>query len=206
MSTNKNTLFNTPFSTTYWKNAKLELHSIKMLILASLFISLQIVISSFFIPVPSLGTIRIYFTFLVISLGSLIYGPILAILVAIVSDTLGYLIHPQGAYFIGYCLTGIVSNLLYALFFYQTKITLMKIFICKLLVNIFANIILNGLWDSILSGANYTALILTRIPKNLILLPFEVIMIYFLFKTMLPLLKQHNLIKEIPFQGKIPFF
>ncbi|MFI3116221.1 MAG: folate family ECF transporter S component [Clostridia bacterium] len=178
----------------YWKKSLTELKSVKVLVIASIFIALKIAISSIYIPIPNIGTQRIYFSFIVTSLGCAIYGPIVGALSGLVGDILGYLIFPQGAFFIGYTITAIVSGFIYGIFFYKTKVTLLNISICKFLINMLLNVVLNGLWDSILIGSNYFALVISRIPKNLIMLPIEIFIMYILFKRVIPILEKRNII------------
>ena len=73
-----------PFSPAYWRRAAGELRSLRMLILAAVFVALEVVISSFFVPVGE--NLRIYFKFLVTALGASIYGPVLALCTGLVGD------------------------------------------------------------------------------------------------------------------------
>lgn len=195
-----------PLTKAYWKSAMSEFKSTKTIVLASVFIALYVALSSIFIQIPlplGLGNQRVYFTFMVVSLGALIYGPIMGMAVGVVSDLLAFLIHPSGAFFIGYTITALVVGFTYGIFFYKTKISILKIIICKFCVNMFVNVPLNGLWDSILAGKGYLALVSVRIPKNLIMLPIEILLIYIVFSRLLPILSKQKIIKECPFENKI---
>lgn len=192
-----------PLSKSYWKSATNELKSVKTLVLASIFIALQIAMTSIYIPVPVMGTQKIFFSFLVVSLGSLIYGPIVGIATGAIADLLGFLIHPQGAYFVGYTITAMVTGFMYGLFFYKTKITITKLIICKFCINMLINVPMNGLWESILMGAEYFALVLARIPKNILMLPIEILLLYIVFGRLIPILKKEKIISYSPFDGKM---
>lgn len=179
---------------TYWKQAGAEVKSTKVLAIAAMFIALRIAISSIYFTVPGFSSSRIYFSYIVVSIGGLIYGPVVGFWSGFVSDTAGYLIHPTGAYFFGYCLTSMVSGLLYGLFLYRKRITLVRLFCCKLTVNIVSNIFLNGLWSSILMGGYLFEVLIARVPKNLIMLPVEVALLYITFSVMLPILKRTHVL------------
>lgn len=194
------------FTKSYWVSAFNELKSLKILVIASLFIALRIVITSFYIPVSVLGTQKIFFSFLIVSIGGLIYGPIVGICTGVIADILGYLIHPQGAFFIGYTITSMVSGLVYGMFFYKTKVTILKLVLCKFCINIFVNVILNAYWDSFFIPNGYVAIVISRIPKNLVMLPIEVFLMYIVFKAMLPICKKEKLIDKDSYDGKIPLF
>lgn len=198
--------FKTPFSAEYWHEAFSELKSIKKLTIAALFIAITLVVRSFFIPIPVLGGQRIYFTFFVKALGTIIYGPILGAITGAMSDYIGAMLFPTGAFFIGYTITSAVSSFLYGIFLYKTKLTITKIFLSKLSVNLIGNVLLNSLWSVILMGNGFWVIALARLPKNLILLPIETFIMYIVFKIMIPIMKQEKVIDYSPIQDKIKWF
>ena len=185
-------LFDTPFSLKYWSCAKMEMKSVKILVLTALFIAMRIAVSSFFIPVGD--NLRIYCSFFVNALGSMIYGPFVALAQGFVSDILGFIIHPSGAFFPGYVLTSMAGSFLYALFFYRTKISVLKIFLCKLSVNVLVNIGMGSLWSAMLYGNGFFYYAAKSIVKNITLLPFEVIVLCLFFRIMMPVLMRSGLI------------
>ena len=199
MSIDDKTLFKTPFTPAYWRCAISEFKSVKVLALAAIFIALRIVISSFFIPLPFLaGNQRIFFSFFVNALGSYIYGPCVALAVGFISDILGFFIAPSGGFFFGYTITAMMGSFIYALFLYRARISILRIILCKFCVNIFVNVCLNGLWDSMLAGKGYIALMAARIPKNLILLPFEIVLLILFLQLMIPIVDKMHLTPPQP--------
>lgn len=199
-------IYKTPFSTSYWQSAGKEMKSVKNLAVVSLLIALEIVISTIYIPLPTYSTQRIYFSFLVVALIGLLYGPVVSFWAALIGDLLGFMIHPQGAFFFGYTITAICGALIFSLFLYRTRITITKILICKLCINLFVNVGMNSLWDSMLLGSGYFPLMIARIPKNLLMLPIEVLMLCTLFTLIIPVLKKEHLITHAPFDKKIKWF
>jgi len=199
--------FRSPFSKGYWQAAAAELKTTRRLILAALFVALTIAVGRIFIPVPipAVGDQRVYFTFLVGSVGCTIYGPVVGVLVGAVADVIGALLFPTGPFFPGYTLTAMIGPLLYGLFFYKARLSVLRIAVCKLLVNVIANIVCNSLWASILGGNDFFLLMITRAPKNLILLPAEVLLMVVFFRAMVPVLRQMRLIEHTPFEGNIPW-
>lgn len=187
-----------------WKEALNELKSTKTLALAAVFVALKIAISAIYFTVPAVSNTRVYFHFLVTSLGGVIYGPVVGFWAGFVGDTAGYLINPTGAYFPGYCITAMVTGLIYGVFFYRRKITVVRIVICRLAVSVVCNIVLNGMWSSILMGGHLLEVIIARTPKNLIMLPIEVVMTYITFRAMLPVLKSRNILSYELLTDKIP--
>ncbi|MFR1717037.1 MAG: hypothetical protein ACLSV6_10690, partial [Butyricicoccus sp.] len=49
----------------------------------------------------------------------------------------------------------------------------------KTCINLFCNICLNTLWLTVTGGKAMSVLLVTRVPKNLILLPIEIVLVYF---------------------------
>ena len=90
-------LFATPFSKIYWRCAFNELKNTRMLVFASLIIALRVAFKLFAIPIgPSLNITTGFF---VNALGSMCYGPVVALISGAISDTIGCILFPQGIYF-----------------------------------------------------------------------------------------------------------
>ena len=96
MSEKNRKLFTTPFSAEYWQLSLKEMKSVKVLVIAALLTALRIAIKSAKIPIgPDL---TVTFGFVVNALGSMIYGPVMAAVTSAVSDILGAVIFPSGAF------------------------------------------------------------------------------------------------------------
>ena len=171
-------------SPAYWKSSWAELKNLKRLVFAALICALGVVIGALFLSVGD--NLRVKFTFLVFSVGSAVYGPVLGLLVGAVSDILGYLLFPSGAFFPGYTLSSMLGCLIYALFLYRKKITVLRIFGAKFLVNYLVNVGLGSLWSQILYGKGYLYYMTTSFIKNTVLLPLEVILMAALFAVLTP--------------------
>ena len=102
---------NSIFSPTYWCSALSEVKKLRQLTFAALICALSIVVGGFFITVGD--NLRIYFTFFITAVGCAVYGPVLGLMVAAVTDTLNYIIFPAGAYFPGYLLSEMAGALIY---------------------------------------------------------------------------------------------
>lgn len=194
-------LFSTPFSLSYWKTASSELKNLRMLAVAALFIGLRIVASAFFIPIGA--NLRIYFSFFVNALGSLIYGPVFALMTGFSADILDFMLHPTGAFFPGYVLSSMAGALVYALFFYRARITVLRVFLCKLSVNLFVNVGLGSLWSAILYEKGFYFYMAKSVVKNLTMLPIEVILLVLFFRMVLPVTQKTGLIPPLATK-KIP--
>lgn len=198
-----NGLFATPFSAAYWKCAAQEFRSLRVLVLTALFVALRIVVASLFIPVSADGSLRVYFSFFVNALGSLIYGPINGLMAGFASDIIGFFLHPTGAFFPGYVLTSMMGSFIYALFFYRARITWVRVALCKLSINLFVNLLMGSLWNMMLYNKGFYYYFAKSLFKNIVMLPLEVVVLVLFFRLMLPILGNSGLTPRQP-SNKIP--
>jgi ECF transporter S component (folate family) len=180
------------FSVAYWKTAAAELRKVNKLTLAALIIALNVVIGSFAIPVAE--NLHISFNFLIVACGSMIYGPLLGILAGAALDLVGYIVHPFGAFFPGYTLSSMLGCFIYGLFLYHSRISVIRIFLAKLIVNFAVNVGLGCLWSQMLFGKGYWFFLINSLIKNSLMLPIETIMLTVLLQTLLPALTRAHLI------------
>ncbi len=195
--------FRTPFFPAYWREAAGEMKKLRILVLAALFVGLDIIIGMFYIPMPYGDNLRIYFNYFTNSMSCMICGPVLAPIFGFVRDILGFLANPSGGFFFGYTLSAMLSSLVYALFFYRARITITRIICCKLLINVCINILLGALWSAILFSKGYYFYLVSSTIKNLMLLPVEVILLVLFYQVTLPVLVKMKLIPDQP-KGRMP--
>lgn len=165
------------------------------LALIAIFLCLDIVISSYFIRIAP--NLRIYFSFIIKMLFACLFPLKFAIVYGFMTDTLGYLLHPSGPYFIGYLLSSIVASMLYALFLYP-KVNLKNIILAKASVNLIVHIGLNSLWTLITysKGRTLIEIIYVSLIKNIILLPIEILVFYFIYKLLKTKINQYRYIQK----------
>ena len=185
-------MYQSTFRPAYWKNALAELRDLRKLIFAALITALSVVIGSLFLTVGE--NLRVKFTFFVFAVGSAVYGPVLGTMVGAASDLLGYLLFPSGAYFPGYTLSAMLQCLIYGLLLYRKRITVVRLFSAKFLVNYLVNVTLGSLWSQILYGKGYLYYLTTSLIKNTVLLPLEVILLAALFALVLPAFSRMGLL------------
>lgn len=165
-------LFKTPFSRAYWKESLKSFRSVRGMVFAALMVAACIVLSHFSVKVTE--SLSISFSFIARALCSLVYGPLGALAFGVVEDTLSFLLNSKGyPYFPGYALTTMLGCFTYALFFYRTKVTVLKIFLAKLLTNV-QNVFLGALWSAMLYSKGYLYYMTTSAVKNLISLPIYI--------------------------------
>ncbi len=182
------------FKKEYWKSALTEFADLRKLAFAALICAVTVALDGLLrIPLVP-GQLEIKLTFFIIALGCSVYGPVYAVLMAVVVDTLSFFLFPTGfAYFPGYMLTEIVVSLFYCLFLYKRKITVTRIFMAKLCANA-THVVLNSLWSAVLMGKAYLYYFWSGLLKNAILLPIEVIIMAALFAAVIPVFTKAKLL------------
>lgn len=164
-----------------FKSSYKSLKDTKVLAGAGLFIALSLILNLY-------GTIRlaptlvISFTFIAAALCSMKYGPVVGGLCGLIADNLKFFLMPNGPYCPLFTINEILAGIIYGIFFYKSKITLTKTFICYGIVVVFLNIILNPLWMTILYGKGFWFYVSQRLATNLILYPIKSVILYFILK------------------------
>ena len=196
-----------PLTPAYWADARAQLKNVRMLTLAGIITAASIVLESF--PIYLLGTsLKIYFSFLVISLGCYVYGPAVGILVGFANDTLGFLISSFGEpYFPGYLITAMLSGLIYGTLLYRQRITVLRLVMVRLVINYGSNVLLGSVWKAMLYGKGYYYYFTTGLVKNTTMLPIEVLLMVLMFQLALPALARSGLRpKEVAVQKRLAWF
>ena len=138
---NKSTaLYDHPFSKAYWKDAAAELKDVRMLVFAALMIALRVALKSLGVPIAA--DLKINVAFFVNAFGAMVFGPVVAIMAAAISDTLGCLLFPSGAYFFPFIFIEIAGSLIFALFFYRARVTATRVILSRFCIDFFVNIVM----------------------------------------------------------------
>lgn len=192
-------LYAGPWKKGYWKEAGEALHNPRILAVAAVLVALEVLLSMFFIPIGG-NALQIYFTFLVVGLSNLVCGPYMALISGCVADILSFFLFQSGSgpFFPGYTLTAMLTAFVYALFFFRAKISVVRIILCKLLINYGINVLLGSIWRTVLYGKGYWFYVGTSFVKNTILLPVEVLVLFLVFQLLLPVLSRWKLVPPQP--------
>lgn len=185
-------LYPHPFSKAYWMQAASEFKKTKVLIFAALMIALRVVLKTISIPIGM--DLRINTAFFINAYGAMVFGPVVAIVAAAISDTLGCLLFPTGIYFFPFIFVEIAGSLIFALFLYRTEITTTKVILSRFCICFFVNIVLNTpimmLYYSMIMGKYYPVFDLPRIAKNLCMFPIESFLLILFLRLVIPQTKR----------------
>ena len=187
-------MYSHPFSSAYWKEAAGELRNLRKVTFAALMIAACVVLGH--VPsVPLFGGAKITWGFLARSVCAMVCGPVLGLVFGFTEDILSFFLTGGGGYpfFPGYTLTTMLGVLIYSLFFYRAKVSVRRIFVAKLLTNV-QNVVLGALWTSILMGKAWVVTATGSAMKNIIMLPFQTVILVALFSALLPVLRRTGLV------------
>lgn len=196
---NKSTaLYATPFSKAYWKDAAAELRDTRMLVFAALMIALRVALKAYGIPIAA--DLKINIAFFVNAFGAMVFGPVVAIVAAAISDTLGCVLFPSGAYFFPFIFIEISGSLIFALFLYRARVTATRVILSRFCIDFFVNIVMNTpimwVYYKMILGKSYVIFQLPRIIKNLALFPLESVLLTLFLTFMIPIAKRFRLVYD----------
>ncbi len=190
------TLYKTPFSTAYWRDALAELRNPRMLIIAAMLIAVRVAMKNLSIPLAP--NLKINTAFVVNALGAMIFGPVVAALGAAISDTLGCMLFPQGVYFFPFIFIEIAGSVIFALFLYRAKLSVTRIVLSRFCIDFFVNIVLNmplmAMYYDMVLGKSYTWMQLPTIAKNLCMFPLEGMILVMFLEVMVPVVYKLRLV------------
>ena len=168
-------VFASPFSRAYWRLSAAEFRNLYSFILAALFAALRIAVKSLSIPVGE--SLYISLDFFVNSVGSMIYGPLMGLLVGAVSDTIGAILFPKGPYFFPFIVVEMLSAFLFGLFLYRQRLSALRIVLSRFAVVVLCNFVVNPLimkwYYTVVVGKDIAFLRWATVIKNLCLFPAE---------------------------------
>lgn len=159
-----------------------ELSKIRTIVVVALLAAISICLDLFKINIYLTPELKISFSYVFLAIGGMLYGPVVASLLGAIMDVCGHFVNPMGPYFLGFTLTAMAGGMIFGIFLYKKKITPVRVFTSKLIINFILNTILNTIFISILYGKYTNVLILPRFIKNIAVLPFEVLLLYFVLK------------------------
>ena len=149
----------------------------RKLIYCALLIALQTALNTL-AAIPLGSTIRITFGYLAVAVNAVLLGPFPAMAGAMIADLIGCVLRPMGPFFPGFTLSAGMGGLIYGMMFYKKDVKLWRILAAKLMIDIIVNVLLNTLWLKILYGNAFFALLPSRLIKNLIQYPVDVLLLY----------------------------
>ncbi len=186
-------LYATPFSPSYWRDAAECMKSLRLLVFAALMIAMTRALS--LIPSIPIAHTKFSVGFIARALCAMVCGPVVGVVFGFAEDILGYAISPSGAFFFGYTISTMAGMLVYGLCFYRARITIFRLFLANLVVNVVVNALMGSLWSTILAGgAGYWGFFTVSLSKNLVTIIPKMILMYIPYQALLPILQRMGVI------------
>ena len=185
-------LYRTPLSSAYWLEANLAMGCLKLLIFAALMVAVTRALS--LIPGIPIWHTKLTWGFLARSVCAMVCGPVLGLAFGFVEDILGFVLQPTGDFFPGYTLSTMAGVLVYALFFFRRRITVLDLVLANLVVNVGVNALMGSVWSTMVRGGAYWGWFVPSLAKNLITILPKAAVLYILFQALVPILQRMDLI------------
>ena len=186
------TLYKTPFSKAYWIQAASELKDTRMLVFAALMVALRVALKV--VKIPIAPTIDINTAFIVNAFGSMVYGPVVSLLGAAVSDTLGAILAPSGPYYFPFIFTEMAGSLIFSLFLYRADVSITRLVLSRFCICFFVNIVMTEpimvRYYELFYTSQYAPFQILRIAKNMVLFPIEAVILALIFRGVIPMFKR----------------
>lgn len=176
----------------YLKASFSALHNTRLLVFAALMIAMARALS--IVPGIPIAHTKLTFGFLARALCAMVCGPVLGLVYGFVEDILGFILQPSGEFFFGYTISTMAGVLVYAVFLYRRKVTVLNIVLANLVVNVAVNALMGSVWTMTTRGGGYWGWFSVSLVKNLFTIIPKSIMLYFLFNAMLPILQRMGVI------------
>ena len=179
------------FKKQYWVDSLSNFKNIKSLVMMSIFMGVCIALGGYF-PIKVFGR-YISLLFVMWPIIGFLFGPIPTMMIAGIVDLLVFFLFPTGyPFYLGYTFTQMLIGFLNGLFFYKTKISILKICVLKMLINFGIHVCIESIFYADISDLNFDgfmAYALAGLTKNAIFLPFECAIISMSLFALLPVFR-----------------
>lgn len=170
--------------------------NIKKLVIASLFIALDIIITRFFsFEIPTLaGPLRLNFQVIVAAFCGYMLGPLAAGFTLLTADLLGAFINSGSlGIFLGFTLSAFIRGLLMGFILKTRKPSPLRLSLSVFIVCSVTDILLNTLWLSVMTTTPFTPLLIGRLIPKLIFMIIITILLASMHKCFPLISKKSNI-------------
>lgn len=174
-----------------FRRSALEFKSIRCLTVTAMLIALDLAIK-LATTMRASDTLHISFAFVALSSVSMLYGPTVGFVAGMITDILGFLIAPSGAFDIRFTLIEALGALIYGVFLYNAdndRWLVPRIIAAKTTVVIICNLWLTTWATASLAGKGFLALFPARAIKNVVQLPIDILLLALILPIVLKVWK-----------------
>lgn len=162
--------------------------STKALVLAAIFVAMNIILSRLGAIMLFNGSVRFSFGNIPLILSGLILGPLTGAMTGGIADLLGFFINSHGgAFHPGFTLSSILTGAIPGLVMFLSptkKSSLFNVAISNISILVIVSLILNTYWLSQLQGSAYLVLLPARAVTSIIITTLNILITYPLIKTL----------------------
>lgn len=160
----------------------------KRMVLAAMLIALQIILEKLSIGDPAV--LKIDLGFIATALIGFLLGPWIGALSMIINDLISNTLLSSGVmFFPGFTLSAAISGIIAGIFLYQQHISWQRILIYEFCQILITNVFFTTLWLYLMgmgqngSATTFMALLMVRLPKEIISWPIETLIVLTLLKA-----------------------
>ena len=205
MNKNEFTLEPLSFSQMIKKSA-LEIKNVRSLVTCAMLIALCVALSLLKVPVLG-GALHIKFTYLIYALSELLYGPVMTAILGVGDQLIAETLLAGNAPLFGFVFSFALRGFFFGLVFYHPnfarnseKFGFLRISLSKSVDTLVNNIIINTalLWHYkwITADSLFVAM-LARVAKNVVFLPFEILLLAVFLRAMIPIMTRLKLLPKM---------
>jgi ECF transporter S component (folate family) len=159
-----------------FKDSAKEIKSTRTIVMIAMLIAINLVLDRF--TIIASPTLHISLKFITYALIGLLYGPVTAVYAGGLTDIVGYIAYPKGPFFPGFTASAMLMGFIYGYFLYKKRLTVWRALLACAVITVVVNIGLNSLWLSILWENAFIPLLISRVLKNIIMLPIETAVLF----------------------------
>lgn len=153
-------------------NSRSTVISVQEVTWMALLIAMQMVLSK--LSVGS-NTLKVGFSFIAIGLLGYYFGPVKAAMANVLADVISNVVMPSsGGFFLGFTFSALVAGAIYGYMLYNHKVTVWRSLVTVLLITVVVNTGLNTIWIHMMTNVPYSALLITRLPKEAFSLVYQI--------------------------------
>ncbi|TPR24043.1 folate family ECF transporter S component [Apilactobacillus timberlakei] len=121
-------------------------------------------------------------TFIVTVLLCYLYGPIWMSIILGITDILFTFIGGGGVYIPGFTISAMLTGFIYGTFLFKDhKFKALNLILAQIIISLFVHIFLNTLWLTLYNGIDWKIIIISRVIKELILVPIQLVVLVGIF-------------------------
>lgn len=161
-------------------NSRSTVISVQEVTWMALLIAMQMVLAK--LSVGS-NTLKVGFSFIAIGLLGYYFGPVKAAMANVLADIISNVVMPSsGGFFLGFTFSALVAGAIYGYMLYNHKVTVWRSLVTVLLITVVVNTGLNTIWIHMMTNVPYSALLITRLPKEAFSLVYQTGLLYIVLK------------------------